>query len=157
MIPSPRGRIYDGICPETCCASREPLTAWAGPYMSQTTENRKVETRKPLIFRDPIFGFSLQNPTLRQSRATCPDCGAPLKAKGYHSRTFRSLFGTFKLASPRLFHCRCRRRKTTSFRPLSALLTESAAPELHFMETKWSSLVSYGLTVEALTDFLPLA
>jgi hypothetical protein len=25
------------------------------------------------------------------------------------------------------------------------------------METKWSSLVSYGMTVEALTDFLPLA
>ena len=24
------------------------------------------------------------------------------------------------------------------------------------METKWSSLVSYGLTVKALTDFLPL-
>ena len=24
------------------------------------------------------------------------------------------------------------------------------------METKWASLVSYGLTVEALTDFLPL-
>jgi len=24
------------------------------------------------------------------------------------------------------------------------------------METKWSSLVSYGMTVEALTDFLPL-
>ncbi len=88
--------------------------------------------------------------------ATCPDCGTPLKAKGYHTRTFRTLFGTFKLSSPRLFHCRCRRRKTTSFRPLSSLLTESAAPELLFMETKWSSLVSYGLTVDALTDFLPL-
>ena len=25
------------------------------------------------------------------------------------------------------------------------------------MEAKWASLVSYGLTVEALTDFLPLA
>jgi len=24
------------------------------------------------------------------------------------------------------------------------------------METKWASLVSYGLTVEAITDFLPL-
>ena len=35
--------------------------------LSQTTENRKVETRKSLIFRDPIFGFYLQNPTLRQS------------------------------------------------------------------------------------------
>ena len=38
--------------------------------LSQTTENRKVETRKPLIFRDPIFGFYLQNPTLRQSPST---------------------------------------------------------------------------------------
>src|ERR671925_1106482 len=88
--------------------------------------------------------------------STCPDCGTPLKAKGSHSRSFRTLFGTFKLPSPRLFHCRCRRRKTTSFRPLSSLLPESVAPELLFMETKWSSLVSYGLTVEALTDFLPL-
>jgi hypothetical protein len=88
--------------------------------------------------------------------STCRDCGAPLKVKGYHTRSFRTLFGTFKLSSPRLFHCHCTRRKTTSFRPLSALLTESVAPELLFMETKWSSLVSYGLTVDALTDFLPL-
>ena len=94
--------------------------------------------------------------TFLDARSTCHDCGTPLKVKGYHSRSFRTLFGTFKLSSPRLFHCRCRRRKTTSFRPLSALLTEAVAPELLFMETKWSSLVSYGLTVEALTDFLPL-
>ena len=88
--------------------------------------------------------------------STCPDCGTPRKVKGYQSRSFRTLFGTFKLASPRLFHCRCRRRKTTSFRPLSSLLTASVAPELLFMETKWASLVSYGMTVDALTDFLPL-
>src|SRR5262245_66310468 len=31
--------------------------------------------------------------------ATCPDCDAPLKAKGYHTRSFRTLFGTFKLSS----------------------------------------------------------
>jgi hypothetical protein len=36
--------------------------------LSQTTENRKVEARKPLIFRDPIFGFYRQNPTLQQSQ-----------------------------------------------------------------------------------------
>jgi hypothetical protein len=36
--------------------------------LSQITENRKVETCKWLIFRDPIFGFCLQKPTLRQSR-----------------------------------------------------------------------------------------
>jgi hypothetical protein len=86
----------------------------------------------------------------------CPDCGATLKAKSSTNRSFRTLFGTCKLPSPRLFHCPCRRRKTTSFRPLAALLTESVAPELLFIETKWSSLASYGLTVKALKDFLPL-
>jgi hypothetical protein len=88
--------------------------------------------------------------------ATCPDCRTPRKVKGYHSRSFRTLFGTFKLTSLRLFHCRYTRRKTTSFRPLSSLLTASVAPELLFMETKWASLVSYGMTVKTLTDFLPL-
>ena len=48
------------------------------------------------------------------------------------------------------------RRKTASFRPLSALLTESVAPELLYMEAKWSSLVSYGMSLDALQDFLPL-
>jgi hypothetical protein len=95
--------------------------------------------------------------TFLHACSTCKDCGTPRKVKGYHTRSFRTLFGTFKLRSPRLFQCQCRRHKTTSFRPLSALLTESVAPELLFMETKWASLVSYGLTVDALTDFLPLA
>jgi hypothetical protein len=42
------------------------------------------------------------------------------------------------------------------FRPLNLLLTEPTAPELLFMETKWASLVSYGLTAQALKDFLPM-
>src|SRR5262249_42168003 len=50
----------------------------------------------------------------------------------------------------------CTRRKTASFRPLAALLTESVAPELLYMEAKWSSLVSYGMSLDALQDFLPL-
>jgi hypothetical protein len=39
---------------------------------------------------------------------------------------------------------------------LSALLTESVAPELLYMEAKWSSLVSYSMSMDALKDFLPL-
>jgi hypothetical protein len=35
-------------------------------------------------------------------------------------------------------------------------LSERIAPELLFMETKWASLVSYALTVQALKDFLPV-
>ncbi len=87
---------------------------------------------------------------------TCPDCETPLKLKARAHRSFRTLFGTFKLFSPRLEHCDCKRRKTSSFRPLSALLTESVAPELLYMEAKWSSLVSYGMSLDALQDFLPL-
>src|SRR4029453_15083457 len=32
--------------------------------------------------------------------SSCPDCGNPLKVKGYQTRSFRTLFGTFKLSSP---------------------------------------------------------
>ena len=55
------------------------------------------------------------------THSQCPDCGATLTAKSYTSRSFRTLFGTFTLPSPRLVHCTCQRRKTASFRPLSAL------------------------------------
>jgi len=88
--------------------------------------------------------------------STCADCGALLKVKAHASRSFRTLFGTCTLNSPRLEHCDCTQRKTSSFRPLAALLTESVAPELLSMEAKWSSLVSYGMSLDALTDFLPL-
>ena len=36
--------------------------------------------------------------TSLDAHSTCQDCGTPLKVKGYHSRSFRTLFGTFKLA-----------------------------------------------------------
>ena len=94
--------------------------------------------------------------TFLDTHSTCPDCGTPLKLKARGSRLFRTVFGTFQFSSPRLEHCDCTRRKTASFRPLSALLTEPVAPELLYMEAKWSSLVSYGLSLDALQDFLPL-
>ncbi len=94
--------------------------------------------------------------TFLDTRSACPDCGTLLKLKARGSRSFRTLFGTLKFSSPRLEHCDCTRHKTSSFRPLSALLTESVAPELLYMEAKWSSLVSYGMSLDALQDFLPL-
>jgi hypothetical protein len=78
------------------------------------------------------------------------------RARTAGSRSLRTLFGTFTFYSPRLEHCDCTQRKTSSFRPLAALLTESVAPELLYMEAKWSSLVSYGMSLDALQDFLPL-
>src|SRR5262252_4991505 len=94
--------------------------------------------------------------TFLDTCSDCPDCGTPLNLKARSRRSFRTLFGTFQFDSPRLEHCDCTRRTTASFRPLAALLTESVAPELLYMEAKWSSLVSYGMSLDALQDFLPL-
>jgi hypothetical protein len=94
--------------------------------------------------------------TFLDTCADCPDCGTPLRLKARSRRSFRTLFGTYTFYSPRLEHCDCTQRKTASFRPLAALLTESVAPELLYMEAKWSSLVSYGMSLDALQDFLPL-
>jgi hypothetical protein len=38
----------------------------------------------------------------------------------------------------------------------SNLLPERSAPELPYMETKWASLMSYGLTTDLLADTLPM-
>jgi hypothetical protein len=86
----------------------------------------------------------------------CQACGALLCTKGHHALTFRTLFGTVRLTSPRLCHCPCTPHETATCSPLTELFSEHTAPELLFMETKWASLVSYGLTVQALTDFLPI-
>ena len=78
--------------------------------------------------------------TFLDTCSDCPDCGTPLHLKARSRRSFRTLFGTFTFSSPRLEHCDCTRRKTSSFRPLSALLTESVAPELLYMELRIDTL-----------------
>jgi hypothetical protein len=83
----------------------------------------------------------------------CQTWGIPLRTKGSHTSTFRTLFGTLRLRSPRLHRCPCHSQTPATFSPLTTLLPEHTAPELLFMETKWASLVSYGLTVQALKDF----
>jgi hypothetical protein len=98
-----------------------------------------------------------QTTTFIQSQACCQTRGTALCTKGHHSFTFRTLFGTITLKSPRFRHCQCMPHETATCSPLTALLSEHTAPELLVMETKWASLVSYGLTVQALKDFLPVA
>jgi len=125
--------------------------------------NQRIEHLGLSLAESKQLLSTLQRPLLQQqvttfldTHATCPDCGTPLKLKAHGSRSFRTLFGTFTFSSPRFEHCDCTRHKTPSFRPLSVLLTEPVAPELLYMEAKWSSLVSYGLSLDALQDFLPL-
>ena len=86
----------------------------------------------------------------------CQTCGQALRTKGHHSPTFRTFFGTIMLSRIRFRQCQCTPNETATFSPLTELLSEHTAPELLFLETKWASLVSYGLTAQALKDFLPV-
>jgi hypothetical protein len=111
--------------------------------------NKRIEPLGLTLAESKHLLSTLQHHLLQQqvttcldTHSTCPDCGKPLNLKARGSRSFPPLFGTFKLESPRLEPCDCTRHKTSSFRPLSTLLTESVAPELLYMEAKWSSLVS---------------
>jgi hypothetical protein len=87
----------------------------------------------------------------------CPACGRRLRSKGYETIVFRTAFGAIRLASPRFFLSRCQAaggKKT--FSPLTGLFTEHAAPELLYLESKWASLMSYGLTADLLKEVLPI-
>jgi hypothetical protein len=133
----------DGVVLEQACQRIEHLGL-------TLTEAKQIRTALPqrLVER--------QTSAFVTARSQCDHGGQSLGIKGYHTRTFRTLFGTVTVTTPRLYHCRCQWHKTMTCRPLSALLTETMAPELLFMDTKWASLISYGLTAQALKDFLPV-
>jgi hypothetical protein len=86
----------------------------------------------------------------------CPDCGGLRSLKGYHDLTVKTVFGALTIESPRLVHCACRPHETKTFSPLAELLPERTLPELLFLETKWASLLSYGMTSKLLQEVLPI-
>ena len=89
-------------------------------------------------------------------RRCCERCGRSLLIKGSYQLLFRTLFGALSLTSPRFHRCCCQPGESKTFSPLTALLTEHTSPELLYLETKWASLVSYGMTVDLLKDILPI-
>lgn len=78
-------------------------------------------------------------------QAVCPACGQPRRHKGTHPLVVRTLFGTMRLHSPRLYHCACCPQPTRTFSPLAAALPERTTPEVVYLETKFAALMSYGV------------
>ena len=99
------------------CASQPICPRWEAKHLLATLQQHLVEQQATAFVA---------------AHAQCDHCGKSLGINGYHTRTFRTLFGTVTFTSPRLYHCHCQRRKTTTFRPLNALLTDAVAPELLF-------------------------
>ena len=86
----------------------------------------------------------------------CSACGQPQHGKGQHDLPMRTVFGKMKIPSPRIVYCDCQPHETKSFSPLAQLLPERTTPEMLFLETKWSALMSYGVTSDLLQEVLPM-
>jgi hypothetical protein len=85
----------------------------------------------------------------------CPDCRNRRSLKGRHPIVFRTPFGTLRLDSERVRMCPCAKQPKGSVSPLAELLHERVSPEMLYLETKFASLVSYGLTVRLMDEVLP--
>src|SRR5436309_531070 len=90
------------------------------------------------------------------AQTACPTCGRERSTKDHKTLGLRTLFGKLSLDSPRLRQCCRKAGEAASISPLTQLVSERSTPELQYLETRWASLVSYGLTLRALHDFLPV-
>ncbi len=89
-------------------------------------------------------------------RSCCPCCGRKLRCKGRGHIRYRTVFGDVAVPSPRFYNCQCHDSPASTFSPLTELLPDHVAPELLWLETKWASLVSFGVTADILKDVLPI-
>ncbi len=86
----------------------------------------------------------------------CTHCNKVRRIKDSYDIQYRTLFGIVVVPNLRLYHCQCTEQSTKTFSVLNDWVSEHNSPELRYIETKWSSLMSYGMTVDLLKDVLPL-
>jgi len=94
--------------------------------------------------------------TCLADQMACPHCCRARRHKDTDTIVVRTLFGTLHLRSPRWWHCGCQPQPLRTFSPLAALLPERTTPELLYLESKFSGLMSYGLSAKLLAETLPL-
>ncbi|SDQ37430.1 ISKra4 family transposase [Pseudovibrio sp. Tun.PSC04-5.I4] len=115
-----------------------------------------IEESKELLVKLQREIVAAQTAAFCAARSTCPSCAARLRRKGSKRIQYRTVFGDITINSPRLNHCGCQPGSAQTFSPLTELLPDHVAPEMLWLETKWASLVSYGITVDLLKDVLPI-
>ncbi len=145
------GSEHDTLVQEVASFSRQTLTP--------ETLGLTLAEAKTLLAQVQETMASQQVADYLDHQHTCPACGRQRARKGQCTIVYRTLFGTLHLPSPRYYTCRCQNHQLEqkgSWSPLALLLAERTAPELLYLETKWASLMSYGLTVKHLAEVLPL-
>ena len=133
---------------EIACLEREELRP---DTVGLTLDEAKtvLERIKQRIVEQPAAEYL-------RAQSRCPHCGNKRYQKGAHIVTLHTLFGKLRLKSPRFYHCQCQPHSTHTFSPLAERLPARSTPELLYLETKWASLMSYGMTTKLLDEVLPI-
>jgi hypothetical protein len=136
------------IVEEVGCLSREALSpATLGMSLAEG-KGLLAEIQQQMV-EHQVHAFIKEN-------NRCPHCHKPRGRKDTKQLVMRTIFGKLNLPNPRLYTCSCRPQATKSVTPLAHHLPERTTPELKYLQSKWASLVSYGLTVDLLEEALPL-
>lgn len=115
-----------------------------------------IAESKDLLLKLQQEIVSAQCEAYNATRSCCPCCGQKLRVKARGEIRYRTVFGDVTVPSPRFYHCQCHGDLAKTFSPLTELLPDHVSPELLWLETKWASLVSYGITTDILKDVLPI-
>ena len=136
------------IVEEVGCLSREALSP-ATLGMSLAEGKELLAGIQQQMVQHQVNAFIKEN-------KRCPHCNKQRGRKDTKRLVMRTIFGKLNLSNPRLYTCSCQPQSTKSVTPLAHHLPERTTPELKYLQSKWSSLVSYGLTVDLLEEALPL-
>src|ERR1039458_9275272 len=146
IIESDDGRVQD--VEEVACLKRGTLTPEElGLNLAEAKEILQSVQRS--MTEHQVGDYTAE-------RINCPCCGQRRVQKGHHPILFRTLFGKLTLSSLRLHHCDCQPTTGKTFSLLAELLSERTAPELLYLEAKWCTLLSFGMTFDLLQEVLPM-
>src|SRR3982751_5057970 len=132
------------------------ITSFTRDELTPETLGLSLDESKAILKDIQQIVVEQQASSFIASQKVCPGCGQSRRSKGSCDLSVRTVFGKVRLQSERLHHCDCQSHSTKTFSPLAELLPERTTPEMLFLETKWSSLMSYDLTTKLLEDTLPL-
>jgi hypothetical protein len=134
---------------EIACFKRDDLTP-ATLGLTLTESKQLLGALQETFVAQQVTAYNAQ-------QQECSHCQAPLSRKSTEAIVMRTLFGKVTLNSPRFYICACQADQgKQSFSPLAECLSERSTPELLYLQSKWAALMSYGLTVERLSDVLPV-
>lgn len=133
---------------EVACISRDQL--------QPATLGLQLAESKQLLTAIQQQMIAAQVSTYIKEAIPCPACDRQRGTKDNKEIVMRTLFGRFQLPSPRLYHCNCQQHPARTFSPLAQRLPKRTTPERHYLQTKWATLMSYGMTVDLLEELLPL-